>query len=343
MDLLAEKKFPDEYPAEAVTVLHAMTIPRSELLVLGSAALRSQRYAGDYDAHDKVVGKLPRIIEEFQSMIERLTTMPDVHIMDIKAGEIEEWRAVPSDERAFRRDATERKIEQLLEAGIIEKKDVADYDLSNYLMASHSVKPHTVRWTPDEVLAGEKTLKDGRTYTLKEAFRAPAIVKVDVIAPVRGVYRDFSVIYDLYDGTRRLNGYTEDVAKSIKQDISYYTQIGNPYKALKRKFALAKLQNDEPALKRYSKIINSKLGKMYLIYSELKTLADLLESGAPVTGLQKLLQSIAPEGMAEDLKQVRTAADYPRLRHIEQQLLAQLSRGTRLSGGRYEPYKAGSV
>ena len=245
--------------------------------------------------------------------------------------------------RRCRRDATERKIEQLLEAGIIEKKDLADYDLSNYLMASHSVKPHTVRWTPDEVLAGEKTLKDGRTYTLKEAFRAPAIIKVDVIAPVKGVYRDFSVIYDLYDGTRRLNGYTEDVAKSIKQDISYYTQIGNPYKALKRKFALAKLQNDEPALKRYSKIINSKLGKMYLIYSELKTLADLLESGAPVTGLQKLLQSIAPEGMAEDLKQVRTAADYPRLRHIEEQLLAQLSRGTRLSGGRYEPYKAGSV
>jgi hypothetical protein len=338
MDLIESKTYPDEYPAEAVKVLNTMTFPGSdsELLILGSASLRSQHYAGDYDGYNKVKGSLPNLIEEFKTIIRNLKKLPNVYISDIKAGEIEEWRVVPLNRRKWK-DKAAQKIESLLRQKIIRKEEVAP--ITNYLIAKKDIKFHIIKWTPEEVLAGHKTLRDGRRYTLEEAFTAPAIVKLDTIAPVKGKYTDFSVIYEFRDGEKRLNDFPMAPKDSIQEDIKYYTMTNNPYKALKRKFALAKLQNNMPALKRYNKIINSELGKLYLVYSEVKTLADLLEAGRDVEGIQKILSTIGlPPSLEADIKKVKTKADYPILRHIESEVLKQLSKGTRLKGGDYCPY-----
>jgi len=343
MDLLEAKEYPDEYPAEAVKVLNTMTFPGSDLLILGSASLRSQLYAGDYDGYDKVNGTLPNLIREFQTIIKNLQRLPETYIGDIKAGEIEEWRVVPLNRKDWSAPEAKEKIESLLSEGIISEKEAKEAmaEAGDFLTAKAAIKFHVVRWTPKEVLAGSKKLRDGRTYTLEEAFQSPAIVKIDVIALVKDKYTDFSVIYELADGTKRLNAFRVEPTESIKEDIQYYTMIGNPYKALKRKFALAKLRNDIPTLERSSKIINSELGKLYLVYSEVKTIADLLEAGQDIEGIQKRLQNIGlPKGLAADLKKVKTKADYPILRHIEAEVLEHLGKGTRLKGGMaYRPYK----
>jgi hypothetical protein len=341
MDLIEKKQYPDEYPAEAVRVLNTMTFPGSELLILGSASLRSQTYAGDYDGYDKVNGKLPNLIGGFKNIIKNLKKLPDAYITDIKAGEVGDWKVVPDSAKEWNLRKAQEKVEGLLREGIISEKEAKDADLSSYLMAKKDVKFHVVRWTPEEVIKGSKKLRDGRTYTLEEAFTSPAIVKVDVIAIVKNIYRDFSVIYELSDGDKRLNDFQQEPASSIQEDIRYYTLTNNPYKALKRKFALAKLHNDVPAMKRHSKIINSELGKLYLIYSEIKTLADLLEAGNDISGIQQLLTHIdIPAEMRGDIAKVKTKADYPILRHIEAEVLKELSKGTKLRGGiAYSPYK----
>jgi len=337
MDLLESKTYPDEYPADAVKVLNTMTYPGSdsELLILGSASLRSQKYAGDYDGYNKVRGSLPNLIKEFKTIIRNIQKLPSAYISDIKAGEIEEWRVVPLQRKNGWGVKARKKIESLLQHKIISEEE-AQVPLSNYLLAKKEIKFHIVKWTPEEALAGHKTLRDGRRYTLEEAFTAPAIVKLDVIAPVNGKYTDFSVIYEFHSlNGARLNNFPMAPKDSIKEDIKYYTMTNNPYKALKRKFALAKLQNDLPALKRYNKIINSELGKLYLVYSEVKTLADLLEAGGNTEGIHKILDSLPllPPSLVADIKKVKTKKDLPILRHIEDQILKQLSTGTKLKGG----------
>ena len=340
MDLVGVKEYPNEYPAEAVKVLDTMTFPGSELLILGSASLKSQLYAGDYDGYNKANGSLENLISNFKTIIKNLKTLPECYIGDIKAGEVEEWRVVPLDRKDWDRKAAEKKLGDLLASKIISPKEAEEVDLSDFLLAKNSAKFHVVRWTPEEVLKGSKRLRDGRTYTLEDAFQSPAIIKVDVIASVKGVFTDFSVIYELRDGKKRLNNFPMTPSTSIQEDILYYTMIGNPYKALKRKFALAKLHNNTATMKRFSNIINSPLGKLYLVYSEVKTLADLLEAGQDIRGIQKRLQTIGlPEGLTEDFKKVKTKADYPILRHIEAEILEQLGKGTRLRGGiQYSPY-----
>lgn len=348
MELGETKTYPSEYPAEAVKVLDTMTFPESELKMMGSASLRSQKYSGDYDGYDIV--KLPqmetskaleKLVGGLQEIIRNLKKLPEVHIGDIKAGEIEEWRVVPQNKVQYSRTNAKKKLKELLDKKIISSDEAQSADLSSYVMAKKDIKFHIVRWTPEEILKGSKILRDGRTYTLKEALQSPGLVKIDVIAPVRDTYTDFSVIYELHNGPVLLNGIPIDATTSIKEDIEYYTKTKNPFKVVKRKFALAKLQNNIPAMKRYTKILNSDLGKLYVVYSDVKTLGDLLEAGGNIKGIQKKIEGLnVPPELLADLKKVKTKKELNILRHIEDQLMARLSKGTRLTGGFfYEPYK----
>ena len=57
-DLGNVKEYPDNYPADAVRILDAMSFGKG-LVLLGSMSLRSQQYAGDYDGFEQVKMKGP--------------------------------------------------------------------------------------------------------------------------------------------------------------------------------------------------------------------------------------------------------------------------------------------
>jgi hypothetical protein len=211
------------------------------------------------------------------------------------------------------------------------------------------------------VLAGKQTLRDGRTYTLEEAFSSPSITKLDVIALVDDRYTDFSIIYEFQNRGHTLNPAASIIEKSLTDSIKLYEANGNRFKAIKRKFSLAKLHNNKKDLKKYSEILNSEAGKLYIIYSDVKTLADLLEqkTGAPVThtriseaiqGFKHRLAKIyrdestisKEQALLSDLSKASASSNpLPILRHAEAQLLNLLSSTTEQRGGstrHYSPY-----
>lgn len=353
MDILDEKEYPSEYPAEAVRVLNAMTFTdkASGLKIMGSSALRSQLYAGDYDGYETVKGfSLNQLVQKFKEIVKHIKDLPHAYIGDIKCGEVDEWRVVPLKKSSFSVKKADAKIDYLKSSGVISPQEAerAKASLKSYAIAKQEIKFQVVRWTPEEVIAGHKKLRDGRTYTLEEGMTSPSVSKLDVIAEVNGTYKEFSVIYEFYVDGVNINKFDLNPMKSLKESIEYYKETKNPYKVLKRKFALAKLKNDIPAIKRLSKIINSPLGAIYLLYSEVKTLADLLELGdidvkKSVSDFQRRIKAEGlPSSLVSDLGKVSGKKALGILRHIEKELLSQLSKGTRLSGGFvYSPYNQG--
>jgi hypothetical protein len=348
MDIVEEKDFPKEYPAEAVRVLNAMTFTdkASGLKIMGSSALRSQKYAGDYDGYEIVKGfSLNQLVKRFQEIVKHIKQMPSAYIGDIKCGEIEEWRVVPKTKKAFNLRSAEDKIDTLQKDKIISSEEAreAKASLKSYVIAKQDIKFQVVRWSPEEILAGHKKLRDGRTYTLEEGMSSPSLTKLDVISKVNGTYKEFSIIYEFYVNGKNINPFQIEPLQSLKESVEYYTLTKNPYKVLKRKFALAKLKNDLPAVEKYSKIINSPLGSLYLLYSDVKTLGDLLENSDFKPSLADFKSRIKDEGLpaslVSDLAKVKGKKGLGILRHIEKELLAHLSKGTRLRGGfHYVPF-----
>lgn len=308
MELLRQKEYPTNYPSDVVKVLDAMTFTKGKgLKIMGTSGVRSQQYAGDFDGFERVnltmnsdKEALKSLASRFKEIIRALRGMSNVFIGDIKGGVVPEWRILPltayvekTKVVGYNAVQSRKVVDTLKEAGVITREEaegilrkllpnltpVQLIDLKNEL------KYHIVRWTPTEVLHGSKKLADGRTYTLEDGFSSPGITKLDVIALVQNNrYTDFSVIYQFSNNGRILNPEPIDFQKAIKESILYYKTKKNPFKVLKREFSLARVQKDEKQLKRLQRLLDSDLGKLYLVMSDIGTLITLLRdhTGIPM-------------------------------------------------------------
>ena len=295
-----ERAYPENYPSDAIAILKAMSFTDGKAVkLLGSMAIRSQQYAGDYDGFElvKKSGNTETVLKElankFQEIVRRLGRMPNISIGDIKAGSVEEWRIFSADAlvkkgrvTGYNAEESKRKVDELKRNQILtptearEANELLKPSLTpvEFLKARKELRPNIVRWTPAEVLAGQKTLVDGSTYTLEEAFSSPTISKLDVIAFVQNnKYTEFSMLYQFEVNGTMLNPDTIGIEDSLREDILYYTAANKPFKVLKRQFALAKFKHNNYLLKKLTPILNSDLGRLYSLSSDIGVLMDLLE------------------------------------------------------------------
>lgn len=293
------KSYPENYPSDAMAILDAMSFSGGkDVKILGSMSLRSQQYAGDYDAYEIVKRKgavenvLDDLASEFQSIIKNLRGMKNVYIGDIKAGSIEEWRVIPLDAGlvngkivGYNPTQSKAKVDELYKAKVInEGEKRSAYELlkdastpEDFLIARKKLKFHIIRWSVSEVLNGSKVVR-GRSITLQEAFSSPVITKLDTIGFVQNnKYTDFSIIYEFHADGKTLNPSFEDIGRSLSEDIIFYKAENNPFKVLKREFALAKFRGDTKTIKSLTPVLNSDLGRLYSLLSDVKTLVQLLE------------------------------------------------------------------
>jgi hypothetical protein len=305
-DLSKTKDYPTNYSSDAVAVLDAMSFTKGKsMILLGSMSLRSQQYAGDYDGYETVElressdeAALDSLASRFKEMIKELRGMKNVYIGDIKGGIVPEWRVVSPDTRVSEgkvkgwNAVDARKVVDTLEeskvitreaAESLRRKCLPSLTPEQYFELKNEAKYHIVRWTAAEALHGSKRLEDGRTYTLQSAFSSPGITKMDVIALVQNSrYTEFSVVYQFKNNGKVLNNEPIDITTSLRENILAYKVEGNPFKVLKRQFSLAKWENDEKTLKRLSPILNSDLGRLYVVLSDVATLILLLDEHSNV-------------------------------------------------------------
>jgi hypothetical protein len=304
-DITRTKSYPDDYPSDAIEILNAMSIDDNVMLV-GSMSLRSQQYAGDYDAYEVVNKKgniksiLVQLRTKFQDNIKKLRSMKNVFIGDVKAGSIEAWRVIPrtvyieNDKlHGYNATAFRKTVDELLRTKIITTKEAKEAHallkdqptINEYLMAKEQLKFHIIRWTVPEILANHKILRGGASMSLEQAFHSPGLTKLDVIGLVGGNrFTDFSMIYTFKANGKTLNPEPIQIKNSLEESVLAFKAEGNYFKVLKRLFALAKLLKDDKTLIELTPILNSDLGRLYHIVSDIGTLITLLETypNAPI-------------------------------------------------------------
>jgi hypothetical protein len=300
-DIIREKEFPTNYPADALKVITTLSFTGNKNLnLVGSQSLRSQQYAGDYDCYNevKLTGSKPaalkKLVAKFKSVVSALKSIKNCFVGDIKAGLVPEWEVLT--DSTYKATAAKQRLKKLLDAKIItqyEYDDAAAFlkpklSYGQYLIAKNNIKFHIVRWTPALVKAGKQTLRDGRVMTLEEAIQSPSIVKIDAIAMVAGNrFSEFSCIYSFVLNGKPLNPSKIDIKGSLDEAIEAYTAEGKLFKVLKRKFSLAKLTNDKKTLERLNPILTGDLGRLYVIQSDMAVLLSLLEyRDAPIKAIK---------------------------------------------------------
>ena len=289
--LVLRKVYPDGYPKDVVEVLKAMSFTDgNQVSVVGSMSLRSQIYAGDYDASERVVttqskhAALKSLASKFKSMIRALRKLPLTYIGDIKSGSVEEWRII---NRPYSYAESRKQLERLHSEKIIDnatfvegkrriKKNPTDLEL---LLLEQDFRPNIVRWTVPEVMAGYKKLVDGRRFTLEEAFATPTITKLDVVSWVQNNrFTDFSMIYEFVNNGTVLNPSLRDFEESVLENIYVLHSQKKYYKMAKRIFALAKYNKNTEVLKILTPLFNGDLGRLYIVYGDIGTIESMFET-----------------------------------------------------------------
>ena len=290
--VIAKKQFPDGFSADALGVLMAMSLTDGKSLkVMGSMALRSQVYAGDYDAYEVVSVGGPRphairhMVRAFKKAVASIAELPMTYIGDIKSGSVEDWKVVAD---TYNYEASQKKMRDLLEQGVITR---AEYDAGMRMLKPHmsriemlearqALRFNVVRWKPHEVMRGYVVLADGRKMTLEEAFQTPAITKIDAVSWVQNSrFTDFSIIYEFRNRGEVLNPAMRNVEAAIRDNIFALHHEKNYFKMAKRMFSLAMIRKDTGKLRALSEMFNGDLGRLYQVYGDIGTLESMVADG----------------------------------------------------------------
>jgi hypothetical protein len=200
-----------------------------------------------------------------------------VFIGDIKIGEVPEWNVLHSSD-------PRTAFQKLYEDKIVSKAEYKEgQEAFKTKTEEDFFKFHILRWKPADVLKGELTLRNGVKMSLAEALEIDALFKLDVVSFVQGNrFTDFSIIYELFDGSTAINPMRSNIKQDLLEDVRYYMSRGHPFKALKRAYSLAIKQNQSGLAKKIRLILNSPLGALYQILSDMDTIVGLLDSKAKV-------------------------------------------------------------
>ena len=288
--LTIRKDYPNGYPNDALSILKAMSFSNGKnIAVVGSMSLRSQIYAGDYDAFEKVETHgsssiaIRNLIIKFKSIIRAVRKIPFTYIADIKSGSVEEWKIIGT---PYNFVNSKSVLNRLYDSDIISAEEHAhglrrlkrNPTKLELLRLHRDFRPNIVRWKPSEVLQGFKTLKDGRKYTLEEAFTSPIITKLDIVSWVQNNrFTDFSIIYEFKHNGTPLNPGMGDFEESIQNNIFELYSDKNYFKMAKRLFSFARFKNNQRVLDLLSPMFNGDLGRLYMVYGDIGTLESMFD------------------------------------------------------------------
>lgn len=294
MELIANKKFQDNYSLPTLEVLDAMSMTGMKTMKIeGSSSIRSQLYAGDFDGSEIVKAKsVEDVAERLRTIVKKLRSTPNTAIGDIKIGEIPEWNVFRPSARVedgkildFNIKESQSKVDALREAKVITSQEAKDYnellddakDEWGFLHAKKSIRHHILRWTPREILEGAKFIRGDGVMKLEDAIASGGMIKLDATANIHDRFVEFSVIYNIDVNGKRITLTPPPIVSSLLEDMLYYEKT-NPFKALKRLFSLAKHFKEYSVLEKLVPVLNGDLGRLYQIVGDLKTLASLLEN-----------------------------------------------------------------
>jgi hypothetical protein len=286
-----KKRFPDEYPPEVVDVMKVFSFKYAQLK--GSAQIRSQLYAGDFDMSEEV--KLPSVAafaSGFTNIVKNIYHSKGLYLGDIKCGIIQEWSVIRSDAQIkdgkpinYNPAESKKKLDELLEKGVISKTEHSEaYSLlkdsaDEFLLAKKEIRFDTVRWSYADVVAGFTILRDGREFSLEEAIQTPGLCKVDAIGWVENRrYSEFSCIYSVSVKGKILNDVKENLSDSMKNEFRYFVAMGNYFKYAKRLFSYARIEGDEELGEKLIPLLSGELGRLYQMSGDIATLEYLVEN-----------------------------------------------------------------
>lgn len=287
--------FPEQYSKCLQKAIKSISLGDAE--VLGSSADHQIMYSADYDVLEYVPFRKSSV-KQFQNLVTKLKAV----ITDIKVGEVSEWNLLTK--KTYNQGTELAHLRSLWQNNIITHEEFMEGEKllkphltpAERVSARKELKFGTLYWTVKEVEEGHKTLRNKKVIYLEEAMKSPGVTKVDILTWCEDKYIEISNIFVWTRKGGKPYMRIPYLIGSLKEDIAYYIHQGNYFKALKRMYSIAKNKREQHLMKVIQDVLNSPLGHIYIVVSDLKVLKEfpqVVTSKRKRTQLDKMRNDMA--------------------------------------------------
>lgn len=292
MNLGKKKLIPQSFNDEINEAIKTISYNTKNIIFAGSFVKKIFRDAGDIDISENFGSNDKQVEKALKDIVLKILKNPNYIILDIKCGihpmyigffknlgYIKNKKIIDFDynktleELYFHKDHIDKDIFNELV-----KLCKPNISLKKYFGFCESIrKIITLRWTPEEVLKGEKN-------EIKLIDAIPLfITKIDMAFIYAGFYTEMSNVFSNESSIK--NGYTfpplsadpKNYEYCIKYNLLEYIENNKPLKALKRVFTLAGLAGDETTTNKLIPILTSNLAILNKANSIIKTHISIIE------------------------------------------------------------------
>jgi len=288
----------------------------SEMRPYGSWTYKSQLYPGDVDLMElieKCCNKeeaTNKFVQSIKNIIGKIASTKGYYVGDIKSGVDKVYQIdignITYDNKGyhiagFNPEEVIKDIGSLYRKGYLtgEERDELN-DLCIDIEGEHNVQEnyetlydmlrekYILRWSINEIFQGYKVLPGKRKITLNETINQPVMTKIDMWTLISGRYIEFSnmltfVLVDKFGGKTVLNANPtpEEIINGLKVDITklMFSKLGyKPFKAMKRMWSVARIEGHDKVINDLTPIMQSDLGRISQIVSEIDTIILMFES-----------------------------------------------------------------
>jgi hypothetical protein len=182
------------------------------------------------------------------------------------------------------------KMMLLGSASLESQKYYADFDLVSYItknrdkpfnilykILSKTMKTKGMYFIEGKIQVSDKNKK--RFYKLEdlneEMFeKSFQFIKLDYVIKINTLFYELSINYTFESSSTK-----EEIIKAIEKEEKELISDGEFYKALKRRFSVAKLKKDKSTMVKLTKLFNSPTGEMYKDVSIMKAIKSAIDTG----------------------------------------------------------------
>ena len=279
------------------------------VFLYGSYSYKDMKYPGDIDTLEEVSEKsgkdiINHFVKKFQNIIKNIIHTKGFYLGDVKAGfdnvfriPIGELKVIRNSEKliGYNPKLIKSKLSLLYKNRLLNNDDyhkilkmvTSKIDRYHWDELYNTLRNHWIlRWDASELLKGYKILSGNRKFTLEDAFKQESLIKIDVWANIYGKYIEITNLFvfaeKLPNGKLKfLNINWGPMEQGLKQQIrtlkSEYKF--NPFKMTKRLWVLAtRVFNDAKMAKITETLLNSDVGILYMVKSEIETIILMLKN-----------------------------------------------------------------
>jgi predicted nucleic acid-binding protein len=278
-----ERDFPEQYSSDLLKILKGVSIGTPT--VVGSSADPKIMYSADYDLMEDPVLRNDSA-KTFQKKIKQIQKIGN--IVDIKIGEISDWNLLtkPYIQNGHVKDYDQTKeLEHLASLWSSKIITSSEYKTAKKLLKSHlnsveflkarkELRFGILRWDLKEISKGYKELRDKSIIYLYDAFKTKGITKIDIVTWLKNKYVEISNIIIWTNSSGKPYAHIPSIKQSLAENILEFEAEGNYVKVAKRMLSLAKQFKNHTDREKLTEILNSPLGKLYLVSADIEVLKE---------------------------------------------------------------------